>query len=306
MSPQCGKSVLVVGSIAYDDISTPTKSGERLLGGSASYASIAASYYTSCRLVGVVGQDFSNDDISRFKARGICLDGLKIDKTAPTFYWKGKYHENYNKRDTLAIELNAFEKFNPDLPQSYKNTPYVMLGNISPELQHRVCDQLNNKSFVLADTINLWIDTAYNELLALLKRIDCFVINDDEATQITQETNLIKAGKKLIELGPKMAIIKKGEHGAYLFHPEGIFSIPAYPVIYLEDPTGAGDSFAGALIGYLASVNSSSFASIKQAMIYATVTASLTVEAFSCNRLESAGINAIKARYKELVKMITL
>ncbi len=298
--------VLVVGSVAYDNIITPYDKGERILGGSASYAALAASYYAPTRLVGVVGNDFDPKHVKRLEARGVDLEGLQVDQSGPTFFWAGKYFENFNKRETLEIHLNVFEQFRPDLPASYRKSPYVMLGNIGPGLQSHVLDQMECKAFVIADTIDLWIRIKRDELLALIKRVDMFVINDSEAEQLTGEKNIILAGKKMRELGPRSVIIKKGEHGAYLFHQDGLFALPAYPVTELRDPTGAGDSFAGAFLGYCAAVGRTDFATLKRAMLYATVTASLTVEAFSCDRLESAGAAEIEKRCRELQALISL
>lgn len=296
--------MLVVGSVAYDNIITPHSQGERILGGSASYASLAGSFFTPTRLVGVVGNDFDPGHIERLRKRGVDLTGLQTDDSGPTFFWKGQYHENFNRRDTLEIQLNVFERFNPVLPSDYRSSPYVMLGNIGPDLQLAVLDQMEQKPFVIADTIDLWIEIKQQELLELIKRVDLFIINDSEATLLTGETNIIRAGEKLRTMGPASAIIKKGEHGAYLFHADGLFALPAYPVVELNDPTGAGDSFAGAFLGYLAAIDRHDFAAMKQAMTYATVVASLTVEAFSCDRLESAGIAEIQSRRNALLAMI--
>ena len=298
--------VLIVGSVAYDNIETPYATGERILGGSASYAGLAASYYAPVRMVGVIGNDFAASDIDRLKARDIDVEGIETDDTGPTFFWRGKYYENFNKRDTLELQLNVFASFQPKIPESYKDSPFLMLGNIHPQLQAEVLAAARGKPFTIADTIDFWIETEKEALLQLIKNIDLFIINDDEATLLTGEPDYISAGRKLIQIGPKIAIVKKGSHGAYLFHPEGMFAIPAYPVTDLRDPTGAGDSFAGALLGYLAAKNDTSFAAIKKAMLYATVTASLTVEAFSCDRLESAGSKAIEERHAELLKLISL
>lgn len=298
--------ILIVGSVAYDNIETPYATGERILGGSASYAGLAASYFAPVRMVGVIGNDFAASDMDRLKARGIDIDGIETDSSGPTFFWRGKYYENFNKRDTLELQLNVFASFQPKIPESYKDSPFLMLGNIHPQLQAEVLAAAKGKPFTIADTIDFWIETEKEPLLKLIKDIDLFIINDDEATLLTGEPDYISAGHKLIQIGPKIAIVKKGSHGAYLFHPEGMFAIPAYPVTELRDPTGAGDSFAGALLGYLAAKNDTSYAAIKQAMLYATVTASLTVEAFSCNRLESAGPVAIEERHSELLKLISL
>ena len=298
--------LLVVGSVAFDNVITPKAEQERILGGAASYCSFAASYYTQVRMVGVVGNDFGESDLDRLRARGIDLEGVKKDDSGPTFFWKGKYHENFNRRDTLDIRLNVFEKFRPDLPESYKDSSFVLLGNIHPALQMHVLDQLAGNSFVLADTIDLWIETERESLLSLIKKVSLFVINDSEAEELTGESNVILAGEKLRQMGPESVIIKKGEHGAILFHEEGMFALPAYPVTQLHDPTGAGDSFAGALIGRLSSRNRSDFSAIKEAMLYATCTASLTVEAFGCERLESAGKSEIEERVASLNQLISV
>lgn len=297
--------LLVVGSVAFDNVITPQAEKERILGGAASYCSFAASYYTQVRMVGVVGNDFGETDMDRLRNRGIDLEGVQRDQSGPTFFWKGKYHENFNRRDTLDIRLNVFENFRPDLPVSYVDSEFVLLGNIHPALQSHVLDQLSGNSFVLADTIDLWIETEREALLSLIKKVSLFVINDSEAEELTGETNVILAGNKLRQMGPGSVIIKKGEHGAVLFHEDGMFALPAYPVTQLHDPTGAGDSFAGALIGRLASRNSSDFSAIKEAMLYATCTASLTVEAFGCDRLESAGKAVIEERVESLKQLIS-
>jgi sugar/nucleoside kinase (ribokinase family) len=305
-------AVLVVGSVAYDDIITPFASGERILGGSASYASLATSYFAPTRLVGVVGHDFAPRDLDRLRARGIDLTGLQVDSSGPTFHWKGRYHENFNRRDTLELNLNVFERFRPTLPPAYLKSEYALLGNIHPALQRHVRAALRPDAFAAADTIDFWIETAREELLALLREIDLFVINDSEAEILTGQHNLIRAGHALRELGPRSVIIKKGEHGAFLFHSDGLFALPAYPVVDLRDPTGAGDTFAGALLGALAILTGPgqpprpTFAHLKQAMLFATVVASLTVEAFSCDRLESAGSAEIQKRADELRALIAL
>jgi cytidine kinase len=297
--------LLVVGSVAFDNVITPYAQKEHILGGAASYCSFAASYYAQVRMVGVIGNDFGEEHLERLRSRGIDLEGVQRDDSGPTFFWKGKYHENFNRRDTLDIQLNVFENFRPDLPESYLDSEYVLLGNIHPALQMHVLDQLQGDPFVLADTIDLWIDIERDALLALIKKVSLFVINDSEAEELTGESNVILAGKKLRGMGPQSVIVKKGEHGAILFHEEGMFSLPAYPVTELRDPTGAGDSFAGALIGRLASRVKTDFSSIKEAMIYATCTASLTVEEFGCDRLESAGVSTITERAEDLLKMIS-
>ena len=298
--------LLVVGSVAFDNVITPYGEKEHILGGAASYCSFASSYFTETRMVGVVGNDFGEEFMDRLRSRGIDLEGLQRDESGPTCFWKGKYHENFNRRDTLDLQLNVFEKFRPDLPESYRASPFVLLGNIHPALQAHVLDQLSGESFVLADTIDLWIEIERENLLNLIKRVNLFVINDSEAEELTGEKNIILAGHKLREMGPESVIVKKGEHGAVLFHQEGLFALPAFPVTELRDPTGAGDSFAGALLGRLASRNRNDFAAIKEAMLYATATASLTVEAFGCDRLESAGATVISERVDQLRELISV
>ncbi|MGJ3244265.1 MAG: PfkB family carbohydrate kinase [Opitutales bacterium] len=298
--------VLVVGSVAYDTIFTPTDKGERILGGSASFAALASSFYAPTRLVGIVGNDFTDDSRDRLARREIDLTGLQEDESGPTFFWSGRYHENFNDRDTLETELNVFEKFRPDLPEMYQDTPYILLANIGPDLQHHVLDQTEGKDrYVVADTMNLWINIMKDELLRLLPRLNLLVLNDDEAEMLTGTNNLFTAGPKLQEMGPETVIIKKGSHGAILFHQDGLFSLPAFPVSQVSDPTGAGDSFVGALTACLASAGDTGFRSIKQAMLWATVTASYTVEAFGCDSLEAAGNTGLTDRRQQLLAMIS-
>lgn len=295
---------MILGSVAYDTIETPQSRGERILGGSASYASLASSYFAPTRMVGVVGNDFQKRDWERLRAHDIDLEGLQIDESGPTFFWAGRYRRNFNQRDTLETQLNVFENFRPVLPESYRATPYVLLGNIGPDLQNQVLDQMEDNTYVVADTMNLWINIMADELHRLIKRIHLLVLNDDESEMLTGEHNVIVAGEKLRETGPEAVIIKKGSHGAILFHEAGRFCLPAYPVTQLADPTGAGDAFAGALAACLATMDRTDFAAIKQAMLYATVTASFTVEAFSCDRLESADVEGIEKRHRELLNYI--
>jgi len=298
--------VLVVGSVAFDSIKTPTAESGRILGGSATYAAMAASYFAPSQLVGVVGTDFGDDEISRLRKKDIDLEGLQIDRSGETFFWAGVYGKNFASRTTLDTQLNVFASFQPTLPEAYRKARYVLLGNIQPTLQAQVLDQLASGAFVVVDTMNLWIDTARSELLGLLPRVDLFVLNDEEALQLTDEPNLFVAGRRLQKMGPKIVLIKKGQHGAVLFHSDGLFALPVYPVTNVEDPTGAGDSFAGALIGHLAAVGSVEFSALKRAAAYATVTASLTVESLGVNRLESAGRKEIDRRFDELLRMVAV
>jgi sugar/nucleoside kinase (ribokinase family) len=302
--PRAARPALIVGSIAIDRVETPAGIADKVQGGAASYAAVAASYFAPARLVGVVGGDFPPAFLRRFRRRGIDLAGLKIDAAGRTFYWSGRYNRDFSARETLEVRLNLFENFSPELPDGYRATPFVLLGAIQPALQNRVLDQLKGpRPFIAADTFDLWINTAREELGRLLRRIDLFVINEEEARLLTGEANLFSAGRRLRAMGPRMAVIKKGGNGSVLLHPEGIFAVPACPVKRFVDPTGAGDSFAGALIGYLASVNRSDFASLKRAVAFAAAAASITIESFSLDRLCAAGRRTIDARFSELRRM---
>lgn len=305
--PKSAQPALIVGSVAIDRVATPFAQSDNILGGAASYASIAASYFTPTRLVAAIGADFPKPYWNKLKKHGIDLSGVQVDPQGKTFFWSGKYRENFAGRDTLEIQLNVFEKFSPILPAAYRDTPYVMLGAIQPALQNHVVDQLTRtktkKPFILADTFDLWIHTTKPELERLLKRIDLFVINEDESLLLTGQRNLVLAGQALRKMGPRIVVIKKGEHGSLLFHPDGYFAISAYPVTKFIDPTGAGDSYAGALIGYLASVNRTDFPALKKAVAYATAVSSLTVESFSVDRLSAGGRKQIDARLKQLIEI---
>jgi sugar/nucleoside kinase (ribokinase family) len=304
--PKSARPALIIGSVAIDRVVTPFAQSDNLLGGAASYAAIAASYFAPTRLVGVVGGDFPKPFWKRFRKHGIDLAGLQVDPEGKTFFWSGQYHENFAGRDTLEVRLNVFEKFSPVLSASLLDSPFVMLGAIMPTLQNQVVDQFaaaKKQPFILADTFDLWIHTMRADLERLLRRLDLFVINEEEALLLTDERNLVLAGQRLRQMGSHSVVIKKGGHGSLLFHRDGYFAIPAYPVTKIVDPTGAGDSYAGALIGYLASVNRTDFAALKKAVVYATAVSSLTVESFSVNRLSTAGRKTINARLQDLVRL---
>ena len=293
-------SLLVVGSVAYDGIETPFGKTDRILGGSATYISLASSYFAKqVNLVGVVGNDFADEDINLLKSKDIDLEGLQIDKSGKTFFWKGKYHYDLNNRDTLDTQLNVFEHFNPIIPDSYKDAKYVALGNIEPSLQGRVLDQVNKPDFVVMDTMNLWIEITPDALKETLKGVDLLVINDSEARELAEEPNLIKAADIVRAMGPKMLIIKKGEHGALLFTNDEIFSAPAYPVIDIFDPTGAGDSFLGGLLGWVDYTNDLSTDNLRKAVIFGSVMASFCVEKFGPERLKNLTEKEIYDRYRE-------
>jgi len=290
--------VLVVGSIALDHIKTPTAEHNHLLGGSASYAAVAASFFGPVRMVGVIGEDFPPQHKQLFVDRKIDLTGLEVAKGL-TFSWSGEYELNMNNRKTLSVALNVFEKFQPKLPESYRETPYVLLGNIAPSLQRMVCEQVRKPKFVVADTMDLWISMAKADLLDLLKRVDMLILNDSEARQLVEEDNVIRAGRKIAQLGPKYVAVKKGEHGCLLFGREGeFFSTGAFPLESIADPTGAGDCFAGGFIGHLARTDDVSFPNLKEAIIQGTLVASFCVEEFSLGRMKKLQSSEIESRRK--------
>lgn len=282
-------SVLIVGSIALDDIKTPVEEHANLLGGSASYSAVAASFSSPVNLVGIVGDDFPAEHVELFEKRSIDLAGLQR-VPGKTFRWSGEYLWDLNTRETRSVALNVFEHFTPTLPDSYKETPIILLANIAPDLQHHVLDQVKLPRFVIADTMDLWINIAKERLIELLSRVHMLILNDSEARELTGLTSLIKAGRKLQELGPRYVAVKKGEHGCLLFGDDGqFFSCPAFPLEDIHDPTGAGDTFAGGLAGYLAKSGETeiTFSQIKQAVVHGSVLASFNVEAFSLERLKT-------------------
>ncbi len=294
-------SVLIVGSIALDDVKTPVEERFDLLGGSASYASVAAGYFSPVNLVAIVGEDFPAEHWNFLQKRGINLEGVQ---RAPgkTFRWSGEYMWDMNTRETRSVSLNVFETFSPKLPDHFKSSDFVLLANIAPDLQLQVLDQMEKPKFVIADTMDLWINIAQPALLALLKRVDMLILNDSEARELTKETSLIKAGKKIQSLGPRIVAVKKGEHGCLLFGENGdFFSCPAYPLEDIHDPTGAGDTFAGGLTGYLASRGNHDvgFKALKTAVVVGSVLASYNVEAFSLERMRSVEQNHILERFAQ-------
>jgi sugar/nucleoside kinase (ribokinase family) len=293
-------SLLVVGSVAYDGIETPFGKIDRILGGSATYISLTSSFFSDdVNLVGVVGKDFDSEDIELLKEKNIDLEGLQIDNSGNTFFWKGKYHYDLNNRDTLDTQLNVFEHFDPLIPEAYKNSKYVALGNIEPGLQLKVLDQVSEPELVVMDTMNFWIEGTPDALKKTLKRIDMLVVNDSEARELTDEPNLIKAAGMIREMGPKHLIIKKGEHGALLFSGGEIFSAPAYPVIDIFDPTGAGDTFMGGLLGWISYTDDLTPVNLRRAVIFGSVMASFCVEKFGPERLKTLKEDEIYDRYKQ-------
>ncbi len=300
-------SFLTVGTVAFDAIETPFGKTDRIIGGSATYISVTASnFYKDQQIVSVVGDDFPKEVIADFQARGIDVEGLQIKEGEKSFFWSGKYHHNMNDRDTLVTDLNVLADFDPILPDSYKDAKYVMLGNIDPNLQIKVLDQLNGKpELVMLDTMNFWMDIAMEPLKEVLKRIDVLTINDAEARQLTGEYSLVKAARKVVtEMGPRYLIIKKGEHGALLFNNENqVFFAPALPLEDVFDPTGAGDTFAGGLLGYLARTGDTSFENMKRGIIYGSAMASYCVEKFGPNRLLELTREDIETRLKEFISL---
>ena len=293
-------SIVVVGSVALDSVETPVGKVEAALGGSATYFSVAASFFTKdVKLVGVVGEDFPQEHVDFLQSREVDLAGLER-VSGKTFHWSGRYGDNLNVAETLSTELNVFETFAPKLPESYRDTKYVFLANINPELQLDVLKQIRNTELVVCDTMNLWISQRKTELLETIKNVNIFVLNDAEACQLTGESNINKAAKKLLDCGPDRVIIKKGEYGAVTFTKSSYFASPAYPLENIFDPTGAGDTFAGGFLGYLASTDDLSESNIRKAIIYGTVLASFDVEDFSLNRQRSLTKAEIEARFAEM------
>jgi sugar/nucleoside kinase (ribokinase family) len=300
-------SVLIVGSIALDTVKTPVEEHADLVGGSASYAALSASFFSPVRLVGVVGDDFPASEFDFWKARKIDIEGVQR-ANGKTFRWSGEYSWDLNTRETRSVALNVFEHFKPALPEKYRQTDFVLLANIAPSLQSHVLDQMERPRFIVADTMDLWIQTTRADLDALLPRVDLLILNDSEAREMTKETSLIKAGRKIRKFGPRFVAIKKGEHGALLFGDENeFFSCGAYPLEDIHDPTGAGDTFAGGMAGYLAgTVKKVHFNDLRKAMIYGSVLASFCVESFSLERLRKLAMDEIQERYEMFKTMSQL
>ena len=297
-------SMLVVGTVAFDSIETPHGSAEMILGGSGTYASYAASFFTQPRLVGVVGEDFPSEHLELLQGRGIDTAGVHTEPGGKTFYWKGRYHQNMNDRDTVEVHLNVIENFDPKVPQEFRDSKYVFLGNFDPVAQARVLDQIDKPEMVLADTMDLWIQTKHDELMQLMPRLDGILINDSEAKLLTGVDNLVEAGAKVREMGPRFVVIKKGEHGAMLCTPDGIFVIPAFPTQSVTDPTGAGDVFAGGVAGYLTREPGDAKGRLRRGMAYGSVLASLNVEGFGLDRLKQVSMEEVDGRLGQYREML--
>ncbi|PQO35120.1 PfkB family carbohydrate kinase [Blastopirellula marina] len=297
--------LLVVGSIALDSVHTPTEAREDVLGGSAVYFSYAASYFTGVKLVGVVGEDWPAEHTEMLKGRNVDTQGLEIVKGGETFRWTGKYQSNMNDRDTLEVHLNVLEDFSPTLPEDFRRSPFLFLANGAPSTQMKVLEQMTGPKLVVADTMDLWIEIARDDLEAMLKKVDGLVLNDSEAKKLTEDENLVRAGRKVLEMGPKFVVLKKGEHGAMFFSEHETYVMPAFPTEQVVDPTGAGDSFAGGMMGYLAEKNDFSPSALKEAMAYGTVVASFNVEDFSLEKMKKIERAEVDARFAEYRQMLS-
>jgi sugar/nucleoside kinase (ribokinase family) len=295
-------NVLVVGTVAFDSIETPLGSAERILGGSASYFALAASFFTSVRMVGVIGQDFPDEYLRLFTQRSIDLEGVKREK-GDSFHWRGRYHEDINVRDTLELHLNVLAGFVPDLPERYRDAEYVFLGNIDPVMQLEVLNQIHRLKLVVCDTMDHWIQGSGEELRKVLKRIEMLVINDSEARLLSGQNNIVRAARAILKMGPQVVLIKRGEYGVLQFSDSSIFATPAYPLEEVFDPTGAGDSFAGGFMGQLARSSDHSQKGIRRAIVYGSVVASFTVEDFGVKRLTHVSLQDIEQRYQSFVQL---
>ncbi|MGM0595466.1 MAG: PfkB family carbohydrate kinase [Myxococcota bacterium] len=296
-------SLVVIGSVAFDDVETRYGRRKKILGGSASYFSFVASNFTPVKVVAVVGDDFPQEYISLFENRKVDIKGL-VRKKGKTFFWRGKYSDDFTSRKTLQTNLNVFSGFNPLLPDVYKSSPFLFLANIHPALQLQVLESMTGDPFVACDTMNLWINTEKQKLLDLIKKIDLLTINDEEARLLSGEFNVIRAGKAIQKMGPEYLVIKRGEYGAILFLSETLFFIPAFPLLDFKDPTGAGDSFAGGFMGYIAGQGKVNEKIIKKSMLYAAVCASFSVEDFSLERLQTLSPQQINSRYDKMINYI--
>ena len=298
-------SLVVIGTVAFDAIETPFGKTDKIVGGAATYASLAASYfYDAVKIVAVVGDDFPQSEIEDLNKHNINTAGLQIKKGEKSFFWAGKYHNDMNSRDTLVTDLNVLADFDPIIPDSYQDCEYLMLGNLTPQVQQTVIKRLKNRpKLIVMDTMNFWMDIALDDLLETIKMVDVLTINDAEARQLSGEYSLVKAARKILTMGPKYLIIKKGEHGALLFNDDKIFAAPALPLAEVFDPTGAGDTFAGGFIGYMAKVGTVNFNNMKNAIIFGSALASFCVEKFGTEKIRNLTQQEIAARVEEFVSL---
>ncbi len=299
-------SLLVIGTVAFDAIETPFGKTDKIVGGAATFISMAASYFTkNINLVSVVGEDFPADAIGMIQKRGVNTEGLQVKQGEKTFFWSGKYHNDMNTRDTLDTQLNVLATFDPVIPANYQDCDFLMLGNLAPAVQHQVLDRLQTRpKLVVLDTMNFWMNIVLPELTSLLKRVDVLTINDEEARQLSGEYSLVKAAQKILAMGPKYLIIKKGEHGALLFNSEQVFFAPALPLEDVFDPTGAGDSFAGGFIGYLAETKDISFDNLKRGVIFGSAMASFSVEKFGTERIQNLSSEEVDERVQQFIDLV--
>lgn len=298
-------SLLTVGSVAFDAIETPFGKTDKIVGGAGTFIALSASNFVQDqKIVSVVGDDFPDETLNLLRSKGVALEGLQIKQGEKTFFWSGRYHNDMNSRDTLVTELNVLEKFDPIIPASYQGVDYVMLGNLSPQVQKQVIERLDKKPKLIAmDTMNFWMDIALDDLKETLKLVDVLIINDEEARQLSKEYSLVKASRVIRSMGPKTLIIKKGEHGALLFQDDKVFFAPALPLEDVFDPTGAGDTFAGGFIGYIAATDDTSFDNMKRAIIAGSALASFCVEKFGTQRLLEISKEEIDSRISKFVSL---
>lgn len=298
-------SLLAIGTVAFDAIETPFGKTEKILGGAATYIGLAASNFVKkSNIVSVVGEDFPDEYIKMLQSHGVDTEGLQVKKGEKSFFWSGKYHNDMNTRDTLDTQLNVLENFDPVIPEAYQDCSYLMLGNLAPSVQKTVIERLRNRpKLIVMDTMNFWMDIAMDELKETLKMVDVLSINDEEARQLSEEYSLVKAAQKIMKMGPNYLVIKKGEHGALLFHENQVFFAPALPLEEVFDPTGAGDTFAGGFIGYLAQTNDISFENMKRALIHGSALASFSVEKFGTERLVGLTADEVADRLQEFINL---
>jgi sugar/nucleoside kinase (ribokinase family) len=299
-------SLLIVGSVAFDAIETPFGKTDKIIGGAATYISLSSSYFAKkANLVAVVGGDFPKSDIELLQKHGVNTEGLQIKENEKSFFWAGKYHNDMNTRDTLVTELNVLGSFDPIIPESYQDCEYLMLGNLAPSVQRTVIERLRKRpKLIVMDTMNFWMDIAWDDLMKTISLVDVLSINDEEARLLSKEYSLVKAAKKILAMGPKVLIIKKGEHGALLFNEKQVFFAPALPLEEVFDPTGAGDTFAGGFIGYLAKTDDISFQNMKRALIYGSAMASFCVEKFGTERLVNLSERELDNRVQDFVDLV--
>ena len=295
------KKILIIGTVAYDEIETTTGSSGKILGGAATYIGLSASLLNSkSSIISIVGGDFEHKNLKLLKLKGINTDSIEIVPKGKTFYWKGKYHKDWNKRDTLNTQLNVLADFNPAVSDENKKAEIIVLGNLHPEVQNAVLDQVNvSEKCIILDTMNFWMDNALDELMKVIKRVDIIIINDEEALQLSKKDTLFAAANEILSFGPKQIVIKKGEHGAMLFDESRFFTVPAFPVKKVIDPTGAGDTFAGGFAGYLSQLDKINFEAMKLAVVHGTVMASFCVEGFGTSVMESLEKETTNNRLKE-------